>query len=79
MLLGKATNLAIERLAEAGILAPVVVGRQRNRAFEAPEVIDAFVDLERRLASPAGDTRVAAPARRSPRRAPAAARTLRTR
>jgi Fic family protein len=54
------TNAAIERLTEAGILSQVTVGR-RNRAFEAPENIDAFADLERQLASPQGDT---GPARR---------------
>ena len=30
--------------------------RRRNRAFEAPELIDTFTALERQLASPAGDT-----------------------
>lgn len=52
----QATNEAIERLVTAGILAPITVGR-RNRTFEAREIIDAFTDLERQLASPAGDTR----------------------
>ena len=42
---------AIERLVDAGILRQVTIGR-RNRAFEAPEVIAAFTDLERQLASP---------------------------
>ncbi len=45
------TNEAVTRLAEAGVLHQVTVGR-RNRAFEAPEVIAAFGDLERRLATP---------------------------
>lgn len=62
-----AVNTAIERLAEAGILRQVTVGR-RNRAFEAPEVIAAFTDLERRLASPEGDTRHSPPERPVPRR-----------
>ncbi|MYE54497.1 MAG: Fic family protein [Chloroflexi bacterium] len=62
-----ATGLAIERLVQAGILAQISVGR-RNRAYEAPELIDAFTALERRLASPEGDTRVSAPARRVPER-----------
>lgn len=55
------------RLAEAGVLVGVNVGR-RNRAFEAPELIEAFNALERRLASPAPDTdtRRARPARRVP-------------
>lgn len=61
------TNAAIARLMDAGILSQVSVGR-RNRAFEAPAIIDAFTDLERRLASPSGDTRVTPPARRAPRR-----------
>ena len=62
-----ATNQGIARLVDAGILQQVTVAR-RNRAFEASEVIDAFTDLERQLASPAGDTRTAAPARTVPRR-----------
>ncbi|WP_030513398.1 Fic family protein [Nocardia sp. NRRL WC-3656] len=62
-----ATNAAIERLVAAGILRQVTVGR-RNRAFEAPEAITAFTALERRLASPQGDTRVSDPSRPVPRR-----------
>jgi Fic family protein len=64
-----AVNEAVRRLADAGILTQTTVGR-RNRAFEARELIDAFVDFERRLASPVGDTRVAPPTRRVPRRRP---------
>jgi hypothetical protein len=45
------TNEAMKRLEAAGIVRQVNVGR-RNRAFEAPAVIDAFTALERRLASP---------------------------
>ena len=63
----QATNQAIERLVGAGILAQVTLGR-RNRAFEAPEVIEAFTALERLLASPGGDTVASAPIRRVPRR-----------
>lgn len=63
----RATNEAIARLSDAGVLTQVTVGR-RNRAFEARELIDAFTDLERQLASPRGDTRVAPPSRRVPRR-----------
>ncbi len=63
----QATSQAIERLRGAGVLVQVNVGR-RNRAFEAPDLIEAFTALERRLASPTGDTRVSAPARRVPRR-----------
>lgn len=59
------TNEAVERLVEAGVLRQLTVGR-RNRAFEAPDIIDAFTDLERQLASPGGDTRISGPARRVP-------------
>ena len=58
---------AIQRLVGAGILHQVNVGR-RNRAFEAPEVIAAFTDLERQLRSPEGDTRSSASVRRVPHR-----------
>jgi len=58
---------AIERLVDAGILRQVTVGR-RNRAFEAPEVIAAFTELERQLASPGADTRTSKPVRSVPRR-----------
>ena len=57
--------MAIERLVAAGVLVQVSVGR-RNRAYEATELIDVFTTFERRLASPEGDTRVSAPARRVP-------------
>lgn len=60
-------NDAISRLVDAGILTQVNVGR-RNRAFEARGVIDAFADLERRLASPIGDTNIAPPVRPVPAR-----------
>ena len=63
----QATNLAISRLADAGVLVQVNVGR-RNRAFEAPELIDAFTSMERQLASPGGDTRISRPARQVPAR-----------
>ena len=61
------TNEAVARLAEAGILKQVTAGR-RNRVFEAPDIIAAFTDLERQLASPEGDTRTSEPVRRVPRR-----------
>ena len=63
-------NAAIERLAAAGILSQITIGR-RNRAFEVPEVINAFTDLERQLASPDGDTRTSGPERPVPPRRPA--------
>jgi Fic family protein len=61
------TNDAIDRLVNADILRQVNVGK-RNRAFEAPEIIEAFTSLERQLASPEGDTRTSRPARPAPRR-----------
>jgi Fic family protein len=70
------TNEAIDRLAQAGIVRQVTIGR-RNRAFEAPEVISAFMDLERQLASPAGDTRKSEPIRPVPRRRKAMSMTTR--
>lgn len=63
----QAVNEALPRLLDAGILTQTTVGR-RNRAFEAAELIDAFTDLERRLASPDGNTRVSPPVRPAPRR-----------
>jgi Fic family protein len=63
----QATNEAMTRLHEAGVVHQVNVGR-RNRAFEAPAIVDAFTALERRLASPAGDTRTSAPRRPTPAR-----------
>ncbi len=60
-------NEAVARLLDAGVIKQVSMGR-RNRAFEAHEVVAAFTDLERRLASPAGDTGVAPPVRRVPAR-----------
>lgn len=62
-----ATNLAITQLEEAGILHQVSLG-SRNRAFEAPEIIEAFADLERQLASPLGDTLKSKPTRDVPAR-----------
>lgn len=47
------TNEAIGRLESSGVLRRMRVGR-RNRAFEAPAVIDAFADLEQTLTTPAG-------------------------
>jgi Fic family protein len=63
------TNEAIERLVSAGVLSQVRVSR-RNRVFEAPAIINAFTDLERQLASPAGDTRSSEPVRPVPPRRP---------
>jgi len=61
------TNEAIDRLVNVDILRQLNVGK-RNRAFEAPAIIEAFTSLERQLASPEGDTRTSRPARPVPRR-----------
>jgi len=58
---------AIDRFAQAGILTQITTGR-RNRAWEASEVVDAFTDFERALASPTGGTSSAKPARPVPAR-----------
>ncbi len=63
----QAANQAMDRLVAAGVLVQVNVGR-RNRAFEAPELINAFTALERQLASPTGDTLVSSPIRNVPQR-----------
>ena len=60
-----AANAAIDELVKANVLKQVSIGK-RNRAFESPEVIAAFTQLERRLASPAGDTHIAKPVRDVP-------------
>jgi Fic family protein len=72
----QATNEAMTRLEAAGVVRQVNVGR-RNRAFEAPAIIDAFTALERQLASPTGDTRAAPPDRPAARRLRAAAASRR--
>ncbi len=63
----QAVNEAIPRLVDAGVLKQTTVGR-RNRAFEALDLINAFTDLERQLASPDGDTLHSPPERRVPQR-----------
>lgn len=66
-LIGRAftgTFQAIVRLTEAGILTRARAGRQRGQIYEARDIINAFIALERRLASPASDTKIALPARR---------------
>ena len=62
-------NAAIERMVSAGLLSQITVGR-RNRAFEAPAIVNAFTDLERQLASPHGETRTSGPVRPVPLRRP---------
>ncbi len=63
----RATTQAMDQLVRAGILVQITVGR-RNRAFEAPELIEAFTAFERGLASPEGDTTIADPSRPVPQR-----------
>ena len=58
---------AIERLVQANILRPTT-RRQRGQIYEAREVIDSFTRLERQLASPTADTKIAKPIRRVPAR-----------
>lgn len=60
-----ATSLAIDRLLAAGIVKPSKKGK-RNRVFEAPDVVNEFTLLERRLASPAHDTKARRPSRPVP-------------
>ncbi len=63
----KPANAAIQRLVGAGVMRQITIGL-RNRAYEAPEIIDAFTDLERQLASPDSDTRSSPPTRTVPGR-----------
>ncbi len=70
----QAVNEALPRLVEADVLRQTTVGR-RNRAFEAVELIDAFTDLERQLASPEGDTKSSVPSRTVPKRGSGRKRT----
>lgn len=58
-------NLALQTLVEAGILTQAKAG-SRNRVFEARELINAFTDLERQIASPDGNTQISAPSRPVP-------------
>jgi Fic family protein len=52
-----AINQAIARLIDVDVLE-TKQGRARNRTFEAGDIIEAFIELERQLASPAGNTRI---------------------
>lgn len=64
----QATNEAFKTLVAAGVLTQLNVGRLRNRAFEAPAIIEAFTAFERGLASPTGDTKSTPPVRAVPSR-----------
>jgi Fic family protein len=59
-------NEAMQRLQDAAIIVPTAVGRKRKQVFQATEIVDAFVALERHLGSPAGDTGVEKPVRTFP-------------
>ena len=63
----QAANQAVQQLVNAGVLEQVNLDR-RNRAFEAPELIELFTALERQLSSPTGDARTSTPFRPVPRR-----------
>lgn len=58
-----AARNALNALESAGILSPVVVGRKRNRAWQAPEIIALLDNFEWSMAEPTrvGEPRVMAP------------------
>jgi Fic family protein len=60
-----AVNLAVARLEQADVVRQVSIGR-RNRAYEVVGLFEAMTAYERILASPAGDTLIAKPARAVP-------------
>ena len=62
------TGIAINKLAEAGVLAQRNVGKERYRVFQATGVLDLFTSLERSLASPTGNTATGPPNRPAPDR-----------
>jgi len=66
----QAVNEAIPKLVDHEIITPTSTAK-RHRVFEAKEVITAFSDLERRLASPASNTKISPPRRRVPYRSSA--------
>ena len=70
---------AVGRLEKAEILRSVTLGRKRGQVYEAREIMDAFTDFERQLASPADDTHLEPPARTVPRRPQAVRRPARGR
>lgn len=63
----QAINSATIKLVEAGIVHQTNQGK-RSRVFEVPDVLEEFIMVERRLASPARDTNVSPPARTVPER-----------
>lgn len=75
---GRAVNDAYARLTDANVWHQTTVAR-RTLAFEARAVIRWLLDLERRLAVPVSDTRLAPRARPAPRRRQDPGRSLRAR
>jgi len=59
---------AVLRLEAVGVLRPASIGRKRNRAWEAPELLDLLDEFEFEAMTP---TRDGEPRRPSPRRPPA--------
>lgn len=57
-------RVAVLRLEDAGVLRPVSIGRKRNRAWEAPELLDLLDEFEFDALTP---TRDGEPRRPSPR------------
>ncbi len=64
----EAARLAVLALEDAGVLEPMFVGRRRNRAWEAPEVVALLDNFGWELAAPteSAERRRAAPRRRHP-------------
>jgi hypothetical protein len=48
----EAARLAVLALEDVGVLRPIFVGRRRNRAWEAPEVVALLDNFEWDLAAP---------------------------
>ncbi len=64
----EAARLAVLALEDAGVLEPMFVGRRRNRAWEAPEVVALLDNFGWELAAPteSAERRRATPRRRHP-------------
>jgi hypothetical protein len=54
---------AMKRLESADVITSITAGRQREQSYQAKDIVDAFLDLERQFASPAGDTLIETPVR----------------
>ena len=62
-----AISQAVDACLDAGVVRQITSGK-RNRIFEVPDIIAEYTRLERKLASPAGDTAIASPVRPVPAR-----------